>query len=427
MQFSYFFAIAVFVILGLPPLVKSQAIGSEPLGIVSGCVAPFDTPALSCFPDPNARRVLGGQDDNEHDPRKDAVLQLMLPQPMVRNQWLINIGGTLTPQTDCEGTAADCKPGSIGRRAFITGGLVVPLPLVIVALFGAAISLSRRVPEIQKQSDENYIGTAAQPALTATEATERLAFQIMQFLSAPLIAIVAYEVLRPENEASAMALAFLAGFGSETILLLIRGVAEGIQPKTTVAPVGERVGTVEGVIRAGGKPVSADVTVHGTNLKARADAKGKYVIKQVPAGLQQFSFINNNTVQTRSISVIAGATTLCDLDVGIDPAVTDLKPVQPLPPDTPAPDGNPALTGPATAAIRIAIDDPQLDPGSLLVFFDGDQIPVAENGFFARAVSPGVSHLIKASARKNGAVVTSEHSTIPGFDDDGRAISLVLK
>lgn len=430
-RFAYFFVIASFVVLGLPPLIKSQAIGSEPLGIVSGCVSPPDADALSCLP------ALGNKTASAEEMKKSYNTWLaenpnikLAPQPLWHNQWLVNIGGTLSPQTVCPETGPRCKLGSNENRVYVTGGLVVPLPLVIVALFGAAISLTRRVPEIQKQSDENYVGTAAQPALTPTEATERLAFQIMQFVSAPLIAITAYEVLRPENEATAMALAFLAGFGSETILLLIRGVAEGIQPKITAGTAvaaGERVGTVEGVIRVGGKPVSTDVTVQGTSLKARSDADGKYAIKQVPAGLQQFLVTNNNTVQTRSVSVIAGATTRGDIDIDIATAGIDATPVPPLLPDRRASAGIPALTGPMTVGIRLAINDPDLDPGTLRLFLDDREIDIAADGLLELAVLPGVAHLLKAIAKKDGNEVTSENDVFASLDDDGSAISLVFK
>lgn len=56
----------------------------------------------------------------------------------------------------------------------------------------------------------------------------------MQFASAPLIAITAYQVLDPASQAGAVALAFLAGFGSETILLMIRGVANGLHPRAAL-------------------------------------------------------------------------------------------------------------------------------------------------------------------------------------------------
>lgn len=220
-RFAYFFVIAFSAALALPPLLKSQAIGNEPIGIVSGCVADAKVSEQIRCP-------------TSADKEKGS-----------RNQWLLNIGGTLEPQSaGCAGRdhvqSSGCKIGSPDNRARVSNGLVVPLHFVIIALFGGAISLSRRVPEIQKCSDENYVGTALEPKIGVAEARERLMFQIMQFLSAPLIAVVAYQVIAPTSEATSAGLAFMCGFGSESILLMVRGVVEGVKQKTAPAPAVEK-------------------------------------------------------------------------------------------------------------------------------------------------------------------------------------------
>ena len=217
-RFAYFFMLASFCVLALPPLLKNQAVSSEPIGIVSGCVLD-ETGAdlLRC--------------------RKPGDAAGQAP---ANNQWLINIGGTTHSQTAVPGcdeeTNPDCKIGSRKNRAEITGGLVVPLPFIIIALFGGAVSMSRRVPELQKRSEDNYTGTDAEPKLQPGEVREMLAFQLLQFLSAPLIAVVAYEALRPDSGSTSAALAFMSGFGSESILMMVRRVVDGIKPKLATTP-----------------------------------------------------------------------------------------------------------------------------------------------------------------------------------------------
>jgi hypothetical protein len=410
-QFAYFFALASFALVAVPPMFKGQAVGSEPVGIISGCVPQTDVEALRCIPQ-SAEQLSAPQKadfkgtvDNRH------------------NQWLVNIGGALTQQVPCPEKDPQCEKDPEGGRYFISGGLVIPLPVIIVALFGAAISLSRRVPEIQKQSEEEYIGTSRQPALTLNEAREHLAFQIMQFVSAPVIAITAYQVLRPTNESVAIALAFMAGFGSETILLLIRGVAEGIQPKTTSTAVAERVGNVEGVISAHGKPMTADVTVRGTNLKTTSDTQGKYTFKQIPAGNQIISVLNKNTIHTRDVFVVAGATNPCDIDIDGNEAEELIQRQS----DKLLTKQGTAISAPVTVDIRMAIDNQDLDPGTLCLHVDAQQVNIADDGMVELSLQPGLYHRITASATKNGVELRGERTITVSMDDDGRAYSLNLE
>src|SRR5439155_8420943 len=106
----------------------------------------------------------------------------------------------------------------------VRGGLVVPLYFVIVSLMGGAVGLLRRVPEIQRRSEHDYVGTEKEPKLLPGEVRERLGFQIIQFISAPLIAVTAYHAIAPESRTASVALAFTSGFASESILLMIRGI-----------------------------------------------------------------------------------------------------------------------------------------------------------------------------------------------------------
>ena len=134
-------------------------------------------------------------------------------------QWLVNIGGG----TKCN---YDLSP----NECVVYGGLVVPLYFIVLALLGGAISLTRRIPEYQKQVSENYKSTPENPKLTPYEVREALAFQIVQFVSAPLIAVVAYYIIEPASSSGVVALGFIAGFSSEAILKLIRELVNKMAP-----------------------------------------------------------------------------------------------------------------------------------------------------------------------------------------------------
>jgi hypothetical protein len=112
----------------------------------------------------------------------------------------------------------------------------VPVYLVILALFGGAISLTRRVPEYQKQAARGYVEVENAPKLEPYRLREYLIFQIVQFISAPLLAVVAYYVIEPATMAATVALGFAAGFASESILLIIRAAVDKIQPAATHPP-----------------------------------------------------------------------------------------------------------------------------------------------------------------------------------------------
>ena len=97
------------------------------------------------------------------------------------------------------------------------------------------------------------------------EARESVVFQIMQLISAPFIAITAYWAIAPSTISASIGLAFVSGFASETILLLIRGVVDGIRPQTTLFTGAEKPGdksktTTEGEIKDANQPTSS-VTV----------------------------------------------------------------------------------------------------------------------------------------------------------------------
>lgn len=227
--------------LGFPNVVTlsgEKAIVDYPIGIVRGCSWPPMNPKnIQWVPD-------GIRCGNQSD------------------QWLINVGGKVFPPTKsiaAEANSADANAKSAaGSSAVpkspaspapdkntistdnadqllleessskIEGGLVIPLYFVVIAIFGGAVSMMRRVPEYQARNHAN-----ATDHLSAERVREVLVFQIMQVFTAPLIAITAFYVVDPNSRAASIGLAFLAGFSSETVLIYIRAAVEKLRPETT--------------------------------------------------------------------------------------------------------------------------------------------------------------------------------------------------
>src|SRR5271166_1830655 len=142
------------------------------------------------------------------------------------SQWVINIGGVPGEQTVSGAGAATQQD----VRYTIRGGVVVPLYVIVLALFGSAVSMTRRVPEYQRRAMDS------QDPLTNVQARENLVFQIMQVLSAPLIAITVYYIIRPNTAMTSVVLGFGSGFASEPILLMIRSLVEKLSPTTAAEP-----------------------------------------------------------------------------------------------------------------------------------------------------------------------------------------------
>ncbi|HME21470.1 MAG TPA: hypothetical protein VKI44_09025 [Acetobacteraceae bacterium] len=138
-------------------------------------------------------------------------------------QWVINIGGVRDPFPQTAGRTAPSEAGAAPLYQ-VRGGIVVPLYVVVLALFGSAVSMTRRVPEYQRRAMDS------QDSLTNVDARENLVFQIMQVLSAPLIGITAYYVFAPSTRVAAVLVGFGSGFASEPILLMIRSLVEKLSP-----------------------------------------------------------------------------------------------------------------------------------------------------------------------------------------------------
>jgi len=184
---------------------------------------------------------------------EDRASELACKEDRLANEWLVNIGGlvlqrlpysqanpSLTAGVSLAGGIAATAPlGAVDQTTdwvddhvgtpmynlpamTLHEGVTVPFYFILIALFGAAVSLARRVPEIQRR----YLSQSDH--LDAAGARELLVSQILQFLSAPIIAITAYAVFAPSGPSSSVVLAFVSGFSSDAIIASFKGIADGI-------------------------------------------------------------------------------------------------------------------------------------------------------------------------------------------------------
>jgi hypothetical protein len=197
-------------------------------------------------------------------------------------QWLLNVGGKVEPppvvaRTVVENTRAEMfvraaekdslssVPEDNTPHTRIQGGLVVPLYFVVIALIGGLVSIMRRIPEYQAR-----VGPNAADRLTNEEARERLVFQLMQVLSAPLIAATAYYLVDPSTRTTSIALAFIAGFSSETVLLYIRALTTKLQPEAQdrVPIIVSPTNLAFGKVRVKNESAPANVVLHNRGTSA---------------------------------------------------------------------------------------------------------------------------------------------------------------
>ena len=110
-----------------------------------------------------------------------------------------------------------------------------------------------------------------------------------RFISAPFLAILAYYLIEPSNTTNAVALAFTAGFASETILLMVRSIANKISPNSRSGP---QYGAIAGVVTLSNKDESfekpaqkAEVLIsESPQIHSITDEKGFYILGNVPVG-----------------------------------------------------------------------------------------------------------------------------------------------
>lgn len=297
-RFSYAFTLIAIVIPAVPFLMPTgdlPALNNGAFSVIEGCARSTDQNAaaknISCDPPQQAPVQASGLASGQEAADQDEPAS---------SYWLVNIGGSVATT-------------ATGQQIF--GGLVVPLYIVVIALLGGAVSMTRRIPEIQKQvwlcirydlddldlqlnqaqqaynraaralaqhevnqdrpdapdslqdpeqeqelrrnledcrlfldalhkqaditQDPNSPMAAHKTLHGPAESTipisllyarERFTFQIMQVVSAPIIAMVAYHVVAPETDAASMAIAFISGFASEAVLRAIRAVSDKILP-----------------------------------------------------------------------------------------------------------------------------------------------------------------------------------------------------
>lgn len=111
----------------------------------------------------------------------------------------------------------------------ISGGVVVPLYFVFIALLGGSVGLLRKLPEFQYRSDDDYVPAEGEMTkLTPNLARDFVLFQLIQLLTAPVVALVAFAIVEPDSMVSTLLLAFGAGFSSEPFLILVREFTERV-------------------------------------------------------------------------------------------------------------------------------------------------------------------------------------------------------
>jgi len=299
MIFAYSFML-LSLMLTLYPFIKPlhdtdaiKTLRDRPIAVFIGCSLDSTDKNLSCFKSKAADKEKNKpKSDGEEENKTDGKGKNQQDQ-QVAGAWAINIGGYINECVakgeDSYGKATTCQ---------VSDGLLVPLYFIILALIGGSISLTRRLPELQKQVSTEHIATERQPKLTQYEFREHLIFQIVQFISAPFLAILAYYLVEPSNTTNSVALAFTAGFASETILLMIRSIANKITPETSVAP---KYGAIAGVItlpeKANGQPPEkVEVFLsESPQIHSITDERGFYMLGNVPVGEHSISIKSTST------------------------------------------------------------------------------------------------------------------------------------
>jgi hypothetical protein len=242
---------------------------------------------IGCSLDPQAKTLLCPKSDAE--PEDDAKKAQNPKSGTVGSAWVINIGGHIEQCTKDNnpdfGKSVTCQ---------VKDGLLIPLYFIILALMGGSISLTRRLPELQKQAGSEHIATEQQPKLSQYEFREHLIFQMVQYISAPLLAILAYYLIEPGNITNSVVLAFTAGFASETILLMVRSIANKITPGSGEAL---QYGAIAGVITIQGAAAKkAEVFLTELpQIHSITDEQGFYVLSNVPVGEHSIGFKSGGT------------------------------------------------------------------------------------------------------------------------------------
>lgn len=246
---------------------------------------------VGCSLDPKAKTLLCPTSDAK--PEDDTQKAQNPISGTTGSAWVINIGGHIQ-QCTVDGN----KGFGMSIICQVKDGLLIPLYFIILALMGGSVSLTRRLPELQKQASSEHIATEQQPKLSQYEFRERLIFQMVQFISAPLLAILAYYLIEPGNITHSVVLAFIAGFASETILLMVQSIANKITLKSGEASgKALQYGSVAGVITiqdVAAKKAEVFLT-ELPQIHSITDEQGFYVLSNVPVGEHSISVKSGGT------------------------------------------------------------------------------------------------------------------------------------
>jgi hypothetical protein len=226
--------------------------------------------------------------------------------------------------------------GSAGCGFAVKGGLVLPLYVIVFSLFGGAISMTRRLPEYQRRVTQAYWKSYAseqqwypnlKPPISPESLREFVIFQIMQTLSAPLIAATAYALLEPSNQATGVVIGFAAGFASEPILLQLRKLADqlsgSIEMSPAKPPAADRdtpVPTAQPASRVAGRPeirsgAASDRLSRGERRRTVRATKRLARVRRERAAEQEVS----GSAKPRVDDATTAADAAEELAVGADP------------------------------------------------------------------------------------------------------------
>jgi hypothetical protein len=208
-------------------------------------------------------------------------------------QWMLNIGGTVTrvpidPSQEPD-PAADPNQAAANTVPLIVGGLAVPFYILMLAMLGAGINMTRQVPKVQtiydqkiKPRREGFL-IATLSALfqyqttvdsnereAAAEIRKHLIDSYMYLLAAPFLAIAVYYLLQIIADDTAepvlVLMAFATGLISDAIVSRITDFAEN-----TIARLPGRGGGQPG--EPAPPAPAADSPPHPAAAKPEADAQ----------------------------------------------------------------------------------------------------------------------------------------------------------
>jgi hypothetical protein len=86
-------------------------------------------------------------------------------------------------------------------------------------------------PKLRQRQAQTAAQRAPAEPISFARARELMVFQIMQVVSAPMIALTAYYLILPDTRTTSVIIAFVSGFASETILRLLHIAADGLTEK----------------------------------------------------------------------------------------------------------------------------------------------------------------------------------------------------